>query len=125
MPGELVIIIDDNAANRELVRDVLQGHGYDALDACTAEEGIALVQAQRPDLVLMDIQLTGVDGLEALSRLRSTPETAHVRVVALTAYAMPGDRERLMKAGFDGYVTKPISIKPFLQHVHQFCSGEV
>jgi CheY-like chemotaxis protein len=125
MSGELVIIIDDNAANREQVRDVLQGHGYDTLEASTAEEGIPLVKARRPDLVLMDIQLLGVDGLEALRRLRIYPQTAHIRVVALTAYAMPGDRERLIDAGFDGYVTKPISIKPFLQQVQLFCSGEV
>ncbi len=123
MAGELVLIVEDKEENLELVRDLLQAHGYRTLEAETAEAGIALAAAHHPDLILLDIQLPGIDGMEALRRLKSVPDTAATPVVALTAYAMPRDRERLTYAGFDGYMTKPISIKPFLQQVQDACAG--
>ena len=111
MANELILIVEDNEKNRKLARDVLQFHGYRTLEAPTAEDGLALAQAHRPDLVLMDIQLPGIDGVTALERLRADPDTAAIPVVALTAFAMKDDQRRLLDAGFDGYLTKPISIR--------------
>jgi two-component system, cell cycle response regulator DivK len=121
MAGELILIVEDNEKNLKLVRDVLQFKGYRTLEAGTAGEGLRLAAEHRPDLILMDIQLPDMDGGTALSRLRAAPSTAGIAVVALTAQAMGGDRERLLGAGFDGYLTKPISMKEFPDQVRQFC----
>jgi CheY-like chemotaxis protein len=122
MAGELVLIVEDHQENLELVRDLLQAHGYRTLETGTAEDGLTLAATHHPDLIVLDIQLPGMDGLEALHQLRSMPDIASTPVVALTAYAMPSDRERLINAGFDGQISKPISIKPFLQMVQEFCA---
>jgi two-component system, cell cycle response regulator DivK len=111
MTGATVLVVEDNPLNLKLVRDVLGHAGYRVLEAADAERGIALAREQRPDLVLMDVQLPGIDGVEALRRLRADPETAGIAVVALTAFAMRDDRERLLAAGFDGYVSKPVSVR--------------
>src|SRR5436305_7654101 len=108
MAGELILIVEDNEKNLKLVRDVLQFKGYRTLEAETAEEGIALARAQQPDLILMDIQLPGTDGVTALHQLKATPDTAGIAVVALTAFAMKDDRQRFLDAGFDGYLDKAI-----------------
>ena len=121
MAGESILIVEDNEKNLKLVRDVLQFKGYRTLEAETAEDGIALAQSHRPDLILMDIRLPGTDGVTALRRLRSEPSTASIPVVALTAFAMKDDRERFLGAGFDGYIDKPIDIKVFPEQVRQFC----
>ena len=121
MAGELILIVEDNEKNLKLVRDVLQFRGYRTLDAGTAGEGISLAGEHRPDLILMDIQLPDMDGGTALQRLRAEASTAGIPVVALTAQAMAGDRERLLGAGFDGYLTKPINIREFPDQVRQFC----
>jgi len=105
-----VLVVEDNALNLKLVRDVLGHAGYRVLEAGDAERGIALARAEAPDLILMDVQLPGVDGIEALSRLRAGAETAGIPVVALTALAMKEDRERCLAAGFDGYLEKPVSV---------------
>ena len=105
----------------KLVRDLLQVKGYRTLEAGTAGEGISLAGEHRPDLILMDIQLPDLDGEAALRRLRAEPRTAGIPVVALTAQAMAGDRERLLGAGFAGYLAKPISIKEFPEQVRHFC----
>ena len=105
-----VLVVDDHALNRKLVRDVLGHAGYRVLEAGDAEGGIELAREQAPDLILMDIQLPGIDGIEALRRLRDDPMTAAIPVVALTALAMKEDRERCLAAGFDGYLEKPISV---------------
>ena len=107
----VILIVEDNPRNLKLVRDVLNHVGYRTLEAATAEDGLALAREQRPGLVLMDIQLPGMDGVEALGRLRSDPATAGVRVLALTAFAMKDDRERLLEAGFDGYLEKPLDVR--------------
>ncbi|TML06594.1 MAG: response regulator [Actinobacteria bacterium] len=109
----VVLIVEDNARNLKLVRDLLVHAGYRTLEATTAEDGLALARAHRPDLVLMDVQLPGMDGLEALSRLRADAVTAALRVVAVTAFAMKDDRARFLAAGFDGYLEKPISVREF------------
>ena len=108
-PG-VVLVVEDNEKNMKLFRDVLQASGFKTLEATTAEEGIDLAAAHRPSLVLMDIQLPGVDGIEALARLRADQRTADIPVLAVTAQAMRGDRERFAEAGFDGYLSKPVDV---------------
>jgi len=120
--GELILIVEDNDLNLELVRDLLQVSGYRTLEAVNATDGVALATAHRPDLILMDVQLPDGDGVEALERLRAQPGLVLTTVVALTAFAMREDRERLLTAGFDGYMSKPIEIRAFLERVQQFCS---
>jgi two-component system cell cycle response regulator DivK len=122
--GELILIVEDNDKNLELVRDLLQVMGYRTLEAGTAADGIALAAAHRPDLILMDIQLPDDSGVAALARLRALPGGAATVVVALTAFAMREDREQLLGAGFDGYLSKPIEIHTFLHQVRQFCAQE-
>ena len=121
MAGELILIVEDNEKNLKLVRDILQFNGYRTLDAKSAEDGIALAESHQPDLILMDIQLPGTDGMTALRQLRDEPRTASVPVVALTAFAMKDDRERFLAAGFDGYLDKPINVKEFPEQVRRFC----
>jgi two-component system cell cycle response regulator DivK len=111
MTDELILIVEDYAKNLKLTRDVLQFNGFRTLEATAAEDGIALAQAERPDLILMDIQLPGIDGVAALDRLRADSRTALIPVVALTAYAMQADHQRFLQAGFDDCVMKPISVK--------------
>lgn len=123
MAGELILIVEDNEKNMKLVRDLLQFKGYRTLEATTAESGLALAASERPDLVLMDIQLPGMDGVTALGRLRGEPATADIRVVALTAFAMKDEQERLIQAGFDGYLVKPISVREFPGQVAAFLEG--
>jgi two-component system cell cycle response regulator DivK len=119
MANELILIVEDHEKNRRLVRDVLQFKGYQTLEAETAEEGIRLAQESGPALILMDIQLPGIDGITALGRLRADPRTANIPIIAVTASAMTHDRQKIMAAGFDGYQTKPINVKEFLEAVRQ------
>ena len=119
MAGELILIVEDNEKNRKLMRDVLQFKGYQTVETETAEAGIRVAQESNPSVILMDLQLPGMNGLEALSRLRAEPGTRAIPVIAVTASAMTHDRERILAAGFDGYQTKPISVKEFLETVRQ------
>ena len=109
----VVLIVEDNQRNLKLVRDLLEHAGYRTLAATNAEDGLALARARRPDLVLMDVQLPGMDGVQALERLRADPATSGIPVVAVTAFAMKDDRARFVAAGFDGYLEKPISVRAF------------
>jgi two-component system cell cycle response regulator DivK len=113
----LVLIVEDNEKNMKLARDVLQVKGYATLEAVTGEEGVRLAKEQRPDLVLMDIQLPGISGIEALRQLRADAATAKVPVVALTASVTPTDRSQINQAGFDAFLGKPIVLKEFLETV--------
>jgi len=115
----VILIVEDNEKNMKLVRDVLQVKGYQTLEAATAEDGIALAQAHSSDLVLMDIQLPGMNGIEALGVLRENPATAHIPVIAVTASVMQQDRKLITEAGFDAYIGKPINLKEFLQAVRE------
>ena len=115
----LILIVEDNDKNLKLVRDVLQVKGYATIEAGTAEDGIRLAQERKPDLILMDIQLPGMNGIEALGVLRSDPETAGIQVVAVTASVMPQDRNKITEAGFNAYVGKPINLKEFLDTVRR------
>ncbi len=117
MAGELILIIEDNEKNRRLVRDVLQFKGYETIETETGEEGVELARTRQPALVLMDIQLPGIDGIMALKRLREDPATRAIRVMAVTASAMTQDRQNILAAGFDGYQSKPINVKSFLEAV--------
>jgi two-component system cell cycle response regulator DivK len=121
---QVILVVEDNERNLKLLRDVLQYAGYGVRAARTAEDGIALAVSEPPDLVLMDLQLPGIDGIEALRRLRESPRTANIPVVAVTAQAMKQDRERVLQAGFDGYVEKPISVRAFPDQVRRFLRGE-
>ncbi len=117
MAGELILIVEDNEKNRKLERDVLQAKGYRTIEAETGEEGVRLAKEHRPALVLMDIQLPGIDGITALGQLRADAATRVIPVIAVTASVMTHDRQKIMAAGFDGYQSKPIRVKDFLQAV--------
>ena len=117
MAGELILIVEDNEKNRKLERDILQFHGYRTVETETAEEGLRLAQATPPALVLMDIQLPGMNGIEALHHLRADPRTRAIPVIAVTASVMDRDRQKIVAAGFDGYQAKPIEILQFVAAV--------
>ena len=115
----LVLIVEDNEKNLKLVRDVLQVKGYETVDAGTAEKGIAIARDRKPDLVLMDIQLPGMNGIDALRALRADPATAGIPIVAITASVMQTDRQQIVGAGFDGFIEKPVNLKNLLDTVQQ------
>ena len=117
MAGELILIIEDNERNRRLARDVLQATGYKTIEAETGEDGVRLAKEQTPALILMDIQLPGIDGITALGQLRADDATRAIPVIAVTASAMTQDRQKIMAAGFDGYQSKPINVREFLAAV--------
>ncbi len=120
MAGERILVIEDNPLNLELVRALLEKLGYVVIDSGTAEEGIERAKAEQPQLILMDINLPGTDGLTATTLLKAEPTTRHIPVVALTAHAMKGDDERVQTAGCDGYMTKPIDTRSFPALVARF-----
>jgi CheY-like chemotaxis protein len=111
MEGPSILIIDDNVQNLKLARVVLVNEGFDVQTASNAEDALQLLRTVTPRLILMDIQLPGMDGLELTRRLKADPATRAVRVIALTAYAMKGDDEKAFAAGCDGYITKPIDVE--------------
>ena len=123
MTGAQVLVVEDNEKNMKLFRDVLQASGYRLLEATTGERAMALAAEHQPNLVLMDIQLPDIDGVEALGRLRADARTASIPVVALTAQAMHGDRERFLDAGFDAYISKPVDVVEFVKTVKEHCGG--
>ena len=120
MSGELILVVEDNEKNRILFRDILQSRGYKTLEAETGEQAIVLLQKERPDLILMDIQLPGKDGITVSKEIKANEATRDIPVFALTSYAMKGDREKMMEAGFDSYMSKPIKVREFLNTVDDF-----
>jgi two-component system cell cycle response regulator DivK len=122
--GERVLVVEDNEKSMKLFRDVLQATGHDTLEARSGEQAVELALAHRPALVLMDVHLPGIDGVEALSRLRGDERTAAIPVLALTAQAMEGDRERFLEAGFDGYLSKPVDVTELLRVVADYCGRD-
>jgi two-component system cell cycle response regulator DivK len=118
-----ILIVEDNEKNMKLARDVLQARGYATLEAVTGEEGVRLAIDRKPDLVLMDIQLPGINGMEALRQVRADPACAKVPVVAFTASVTPTDRSQISAAGFDAFISKPINLKEFLETVKRLLEG--
>jgi two-component system, cell cycle response regulator DivK len=123
MAGAQILVVEDNEKNMKLVRDVLQTVGYRTLEATTGGRAIELATKHTPDLALVDIQLPDMNGVEALGRLRADKRTASMPVLALTAQAMEGDRERFLAAGFDGYISKPVNIAVLVSTVRRYCEG--
>ena len=123
MAGERILVVEDNELNMKLLRDVLFATGYQTLEATTGEEAVEQAVAHAPDLVLMDIQLPDIDGVQALHRLRSDERTAAIPVLAVTAQAMQGDRQQFLAAGFDGYVSKPVNVRELIGTVRQHCDA--
>jgi two-component system, cell cycle response regulator DivK len=121
--ADLILIVEDNLKNLKLARDVLEQSGFRTLESVTAEEALELVSTNPPDLILMDIELPGMDGFEAVQRLKRDPDTARIPVCAVTAFAMNQDRERCLGAGFDGYLSKPINVAEFPTQVRGLLDG--
>ena len=117
MANELILVVEDNEQNQKLARDVLQVKGYRVLIAESAEAGLPLALEKKPDLVLMDIHLPGMNGIEALAKLRADAATKSIPVLAFTASVMPQDRRQITSAGFDGFLSKPINLKEFLETI--------
>jgi two-component system, cell cycle response regulator DivK len=123
MAGERILVVEDNEMNMKLFRDVLQAKGYSTLEATTGEDAVELAQAFDPALVLMDVHLPGIDGVEALAHLRGDERTSAIPVVALTAQAMSGDRKRFLEVGFDGYLSKPVDLVELIRVVESTAFG--
>ncbi len=119
MANELILIIEDNEKNRKLCRDVLQVKGYRTIESETAEEGIDLAHAEVPAIILMDIQLPGIDGITAMKQLKADPNTKTIPIIAITASAMTNNRKAMLAEGFDGYQTKPFTLKDFFGEVER------
>jgi len=119
MATEVVLVVEDDSKSRKLVRDLLRFKGYEIIEAETGEEGVGLAQERHPSLILMDIRLPGIDGIQALERLRAEVATRGIPVMAMTASVMSGDRQRVLDAGFDAFQSKPIKIKDFVAAVEQ------
>jgi len=122
--NKLVLVVEDRPMNAKLLRDVLVASGYEVVEAEDAERGLAIARERLPALVLMDIQLPGMDGVAAVGELKRDARTAKIPVIAVTASAMPLERESILRAGFDGYQAKPISVKELLAEVRRFVSVE-
>lgn len=122
MSEKTILIVEDSELNRRLLEAVLKPHGYRLLLAEDGEKGVELAQTERPDLILMDVLLPGIDGYEATQLLRAGPETRHCVIVALTASATPEEKGQALAAGCDGYITKPIDTRAFPRQIRQFLS---
>ena len=125
MANKLILIIEDNDKNRKLIRDVLQVKGYQTIESETAEEGLKLAEEKTPALILMDIQLSGMDGITAMKQLKAAPRTNRIPIVAITASAMTHNRQTMLAEGFDGYQTKPLSLKEFLGELERLIAEHV
>jgi CheY-like chemotaxis protein len=117
MAGEKILLVEDNPVNRRLAVFLLRAHGYEVREATTGLEALEILEKERPDLIVMDIQLPGMDGLEVTRKIKGQPSMADIPVIAVTSYAMKGDREKALAAGCVGYVTKPIDKTIFIQEV--------
>ncbi|MDA8092806.1 MAG: response regulator [Betaproteobacteria bacterium] len=118
-----ILVVEDNPANMRLAALVLEKAGHQVLQAYEAESGLQAARTDRPELILMDIQLPGMDGLTATRLLKADPQTADIRIIALTAFAMKGDEEKMRAAGCDGYVAKPIRYKELISAIDQLLNG--
>jgi two-component system, cell cycle response regulator DivK len=123
--NECVLAIDDNPANLKLIRVLLSGEGFEVRTAADAESALTLLQTYHPQLILMDLQLPGMDGLELTKRLKADPKTRAIPILALTAYAMKGDEEKALAAGCDGYITKPIDTQTLPDIIRKYLAPRV
>ena len=121
----VILIVEDNENNRSLLRDILIFHGYEVSVAADGQEGVALARELKPDLILMDIQMPGMDGMTAGAILKGDPATSGLKIVAITSFAMRGDQEKILAAGFDGYLSKPISTRELPGLVEQWLEEEI
>ena len=117
MAGKKILLVEDNEVNRRLAEFLLRSQGYQVREATTAQEALEILKVERPDLIIMDIQLPGMDGLEATKKIKEQPALANIPVLAVTSYAMKGDREKALAAGCVGYITKPINKVIFIQEI--------
>ena len=124
MTGKKILLVEDNPVNRRLAQFLLRSQGYEVREATTAQEAFDALKTERPDLIVMDIQLPGMDGLEVTRKIKEQQATANIPVVAVTSYAMKGDREKALAAGCAGYVTKPIDKDTFIQEVARHLDGK-
>jgi two-component system cell cycle response regulator DivK len=118
--GQRILVVEDTEDNRQIIRDLLSSVGYELIEAADGAEGVAMAQSHRPDLILMDIQLPGMDGYEATRQIRTTPELVKVPIIAVTSYALSGDEAKTRAAGCDGYVAKPFSPRQLLAKIREF-----
>ncbi len=116
----VILIVDDDTQNRKLFRDLLQIKGYHTLEAVNGQQGVELAKSKEPDLILMDVQMPVMSGLEATKILKADDDTKNIPILSVTAYAMKGDEEKIREAGFDGYITKPVDIKEFLTTIAKY-----
>ena len=123
MSDKKILLVEDNPVNRRLAEFLLRSQGYQVRAATNAQEAFDTIKAERPDLILMDVQLPGMDGLEATKKIKEEPTTRDIPVVAVTSYAMKGDREKALAAGCSGYITKPIDKDTFIREVATVLSG--
>lgn len=119
-----ILIVEDNDLNLKLFRDLLMAHNYEIIDTKDGLEAIKLARSENPDLILMDIQLPEVSGLDVTRRLKADADVSHIPIIAVTAFAMKDDEEKILAAGCEAYVSKPISIVPFLNTVRKFLGEE-
>jgi len=119
--GRLILIVEDNERNMKLARDVLQFHGFRTVETVSGEDGVIMARESHPDLILMDISLPGIDGVEATRQLKDEPSTADIPIVALTASVLQADRARFEEAGFVGLIAKPIDVLAFPEQVRAYC----
>ena len=119
-----ILVIEDNETNMYLIGFILRKNGYEVIEARTGEEGMELALKERPDLIIMDIQLPGMDGLEATRRIRESKADGRIPIIALTSYAMTGDRERALKVGCNGYIEKPINPETIMDEIKKYMKGD-
>jgi CheY-like chemotaxis protein len=122
-PKKRILVVDDNPRNRKLAFDVLEDAGYEVVEAVNAEETQSMIESNLPDLILMDIALPGMDGLTLTRKIKANERTKHIRIIALTAFAMKGDDQKALAAGCDGYITKPIDIHQLPVQVAEILGG--
>ncbi len=115
-----ILVVEDHEENRRIMRDLLTSAGYEMIEAVTGEEGVTSAETQRPDLILMDIQLPGLDGYEAARRIKANPALSRIPIIAVTSYALSGDDVKAREAGCDGYVTKPFSPRALLAKIREY-----
>lgn len=115
-----ILVVEDQADNRQIMHDLLINAGYEVIEAITGEDGLSAAEADRPDLIVMDIQLPGLDGLEATRRIKANPAISHIPVIAVTSYAMSGDNERALAAGCNAYFAKPVSPRALLAKIREY-----